>query len=141
MTEPINQSSNTISMKVLLDTHTFIWLDTAPEKLSAVAMRACQNPDNELYLSVASVWEILIKSRLGKLTLDVPLESMIQVQRELNNLQILPIGLDHVLTLQNLPSHHNDPFDRILIVQALVEGAQMVSADEQLKQYQLEVVW
>ncbi len=130
-------------MKLLLDTHVFIWLDTAPEKLSTTAQSACQDIENTLYLSVTSVWEMLIKQRLGKLTLDIPLEEMLRVQQEINQLQILPINLNHVLAIQGLPLHHNDPFDRLLIAQARVENAQLVTADGQIGQYddQINVVW
>ncbi len=130
-------------MKLLLDTHVFIWLDTAPEKLSTTAQRACLDRDNTLYLSVTSVWEMLIKQRLGKLTLDIPLEEMLNVQQEVNQLQILSIDLKHVLAIQALPLHHNDPFDRLLIAQANVESAQLVTADGQIGQYtdQVNVLW
>lgn len=130
-------------MKLLLDTHAFIWLDTAPEKLSATAQRACLDVDNTLYLSVTSVWEMLIKQRLGKLTLNIPLEDMLNVQQDTNQLRILPINLKHVLAIQDLPLHHNDPFDRLLIAQAKVENAQLVTADGQIGQYidQVNVLW
>lgn len=130
-------------MKLLLDTHVFIWLDTAPEKLSTTAQRVCLDRDNTLYLSVTSVWEMLIKQRLGKLTLDIPLEEMLNVQQEVNQLQILSIDLKHVLAIQGLPLHHNDPFDRLLIAQANVESAQLVTADGQIGQYtdQVNVLW
>ncbi len=130
-------------MKLLLDTHTFIWLDTAPEKLSAVALRACLEPENSLYLSVVSAWEMLIKQRLGKLNLDVALETMIKVQQEMNQLNILSTDLKHVLAIQDLPLHHNDPFDRLLIAQAKVEDAQLVTADGQIEQYadQVGILW
>ena len=68
-------------MKLLLDTHTFIWLDTAPEKLSPTALATCEAPDNELYFSVVSAWEIQIKAQLGRLTLDVPLKDMVEIQQ------------------------------------------------------------
>ncbi len=94
-------------------------------------------------LSVTSVWEMLIKQRLGKLTLDIPVEEMLNVQQEINQLQILPINLQHVLAIQVLPLHHNDPFDRLLIAQARVENAQLVTADGQIEQYadQVNVLW
>ncbi len=121
----------------------FIWLDTAPEKLSATALQACLELENSLYLSVVSAWEILIKQRLGKLKLDVALETMIDVQQEANQLQILSTSLEHVLAVQDLPLHHNDPFDRLLIAQAKVEKARLVTADGQIEQYadQVGVLW
>lgn len=130
-------------MKLLLDTHTFIWLDTAPEKLSSVALQACQDTDNTLYLSAVSAWEVLIKQRLGKMTLSVPLDEMIKVQQETNQLQVLPIALNHVLAIQDLPLHHGDPFDRLLIAQAKVENAQLVTSDGRIGQYrdQIDLLW
>lgn len=83
-------------MKVLLDTHTFIWLDTLPEKLSKMAMDICQNVDNQLYLSIASVWEMQIKIQLGKLNLRVPLADMLKVQQQENGLNILNITVEHI---------------------------------------------
>ncbi len=130
-------------MKLLLDTHVFIWLDTAPEKLSHTAQQACQDADNTLCLSVASVWEMLIKQRLGKLTLNISVKEMLNVQQDVNQLQVLSIELEHVLAIQDLPLHHNDPFDRLLIAQARVENAQLVTADGQIEQYadQVNMLW
>ena len=90
-------------MKLLLDTHTFIWLDTAPEKLSPAALAACEDPDNELYFSVVSAWEIQIKAQLGRLALHASLEHLVEVQQTDNGLQILPVELRHVYALDTLP--------------------------------------
>jgi PIN domain nuclease of toxin-antitoxin system len=128
-------------MKLLLDTHTFIWLDTAPEKLSPTALAACEAPDNELYFSVVSAWEIQIKAQLGRLTLDVPLKDMVEVQQTDNGLQILPVELRHVYALDTLPQVHNDPFDRLLIAQARAEQAHLVTADSQIKLYPVDILW
>ncbi len=105
-------------MKVLLDTHAFIWWDSAPEKLSPQARAACQDRTNLLLLSVASAWEMQIKLQLGKLRLRLPLAEVIVSQQQTNDLQVLPIALNHILALQSLPAHHKDPFDRLLIAQA-----------------------
>ena len=91
-------------MKLLLDTHTFIWLDSSPEKLSPTALAACEDSENQLYFSVVSAWEMQIKSQLGRLSLDISLEQMIDVQQADNGLQILPIELQHVYALNNLPN-------------------------------------
>jgi len=109
-------------MKILLDTHAFIWWDSEPEKLSAQVLQICQEANNHLLLSVVSVWEMQIKLQLNKLTLSLPLAQLIESQQEKNQLIILPITLPHVLAVQNLPFHHTDPFDRLLIAQAIVEG-------------------
>lgn len=128
-------------MKLLLDTHTFIWWDSEPTKLSASALSACQDQGNTLILSVVSVWEIQIKSQLGKLKLNLPLLEIIQSQRQTNNVQILTVELEHVLKLQDLPYHHKDPFDRLLIAQANVEGAQLVSGDAVFSEYPISLIW
>src|SRR4051794_34105781 len=101
-------------MKVLLDTHTFIWWADDPAQLSAVALSTCQDPSNTLLLSVASVWEMQIKLRLGKLTLRLPLGDMIDSQQA-NGIRLLDVRLDHVLALEGLPTPHKDPFDRMLV--------------------------
>ncbi|WP_089941037.1 type II toxin-antitoxin system VapC family toxin [Candidatus Entotheonella palauensis] len=111
-------------MKLLLDTHTFLWLDGSPEQLSPVALSACEESGNQLYLSVVSAWEIQIKHQINRLQLDVPLDKMIQGQRFTNDLNILSVELHHIYMLQQLPLHHNDPFDRLLIAQAKAEHMQ-----------------
>ena len=112
-------------MKMLLDTHVFIWLDTQPEKLSNTAMEICQDIDNQLYLSMASVWEMQIKVQLGKLKLKIPLADMLTVQQQEN----VSIALTHIYQLQALPFHHNDPFDRLMIVQSLLGNMTLISVD------------
>ena len=128
-------------MRLLLDTHTFLWLDGSPERLSPAALAACEDPTNELYLSVVSAWEIQIKHQINRLQLDVPLEEMIEGQQAANELKILPVELSHVYTLRQLPLHHHDPFDRLLIAQAKVEQMQLVSADSRFEPYLVEVIW
>ncbi len=128
-------------MKLLLDTHTFIWWDSEPAKLSASALSACQDQANTLILSVVSVWEIQIKSQLGKLKFNLPLSEIIQSQRQMNNVQVLTLELDHVLELQNLPYHHKDPFDRLLIAQANVEDVLLVSGDSIFSEYPINLIW
>jgi len=127
-------------MKGLLDTHTFIWWDSDPSKLSAKVLAFLQNPANTLLLSVASIWEILIKQQLGKLTLSVPLVTIL-AQQQANGIQILPVTLDHVLALESLPTPHKDPFDRLLVAQTNVEGAVLLSADPIFAQYPVNVLW
>ena len=122
-------------MKVLLDTHVFIWLDSAPEKLSPKAFAVCQDQDNELYLSMASVWEMQIKQQLGKLNLKLPLKQLIEEQCANNGLQILSIEADHIYALNELPLHHKDPFDRLLIAQAILEKMIIITSDTQFINY------
>ena len=90
---------------------------------------------------MVSVWEIQIKSQLGKLKLNLPLSEIIQSQRQMNNVQILTVELDHVLELQNLPYHHKDPFDRLLIAQANVEDVLLVSGDSIFSEYPINLIW
>ena len=126
-------------MKLLLDTHIFIWWDSAPAKLSGPALALCTDSAHDLVVSVASLWEIQIKRQLGKLDLRLPLGEIVAHQQETNGVTILPVTQAHVLALEQLPTLHKDPFDRILVAQALVEGAALVSADPVLKSYPVEV--
>lgn len=126
-------------MKLLLDTHTFIWLMDEPEKLSGNALRACEDEESALYLSTVNLWEIQIKHQRGNLELSVPLEQIVREQAALFNL--LSVDAKHVLALQSLPLHHADPFDRMLLAQAKVEGASIVSKDREFKQYDVDVIW
>jgi PIN domain nuclease of toxin-antitoxin system len=128
-------------MKVLIDTHVFIWLDTQPGKLSKKALEICQDTDNQLYLSMASVWEMQIKVQLGKLDLKVPLADMVKVQQQDNDLQVLDITLEHVYQLQRLPFHHNDPFGRMIIAQSFLENMPVISGDGIFTQYAVSVLW
>ncbi len=128
-------------MKLLLDTHTFLWWDSEPARLSTTALSACQDPSNILILSTVSVWEMQVKSQLGKLTLNLPLPDIIKGQQETNRIIILPMALEHVLELQDLPPHHKDPFDRLLIAQAKVEEAVLVSHDSWFVNYPVRLLW
>ena len=127
-------------MKLLLDTHTFLWWDSEPEKLSQHALELCQNPENMLILSVASIWEMQIKIQLGKLKIKMPLSELIRQQQE-NGIGILPVEASHIFAVENLPNHHKDPFDRLLVAQAIVEDAVLVSADPLITQYPVRVDW
>lgn len=128
-------------MKLLFDTHAFLWWDSDPGRMSPAALALCRDSNNDLTLSVVSVWEIQVKSQLGKLQLKRPLAEIISDQRKVNNLRVLPVWLKHVLSLQELPLHHRDPFDRLLIAQSRVEGAIMLSRDPLFAQYGLDVTW
>ena len=127
-------------MKLLLDTHIFIWWVDEPEKLSAAAISALEDEANELVLSVASVWEMQIKIQLGKLKLNLPLKELVNNQQETNDLTVLPVALAHVLTLDTLPFHHKDPFDRLLIAQGIEEAFTIVTADSQFSAYSVKLL-
>lgn len=128
-------------MRLLLDTHVFIWWDSEPAKLSPRVLALCQDKENTLLLSVASAWEIQFKMQLGKLKLHLPLSHLIQGQQETNALEVLPITLNHALALDALPPHHKDPFDRLLLAQSTVEDLVLVRKDSVFKNYPVEVVW
>jgi PIN domain nuclease of toxin-antitoxin system len=99
------------------------------------------NSANTLLLSVASIWEMQIKQQLGKLRLKLPLAEIVQGQQEANGLAVLPVRLEHVLLLDQLPFHHRDPFDRLLLAQAKAEQAQLLSCDAVFREYQADVTW
>ncbi|WP_333366794.1 type II toxin-antitoxin system VapC family toxin [Microcoleus sp. AT3-D2] len=104
-------------------------------------MALCQNPENILLLSIGSIWEMQIKLQLGKLSLNLPLPELIESQQQTNNIEVLPINLTHLFTLDSLPNHHKDPFDRLLISQAIVENAVLVSGDSILANYPVKIEW
>jgi PIN domain nuclease of toxin-antitoxin system len=128
-------------VKYLLDTHTFIWLNGNPSQLSKRAAALCSDPSNELFLSLASVWEMQIKLNLGRLKLPASLSQIISAQQSTNGIRLLPIELLHILDLASLPNHHNDPFDRLLITQARIEQIQLITDDSQIAKYPVDVVW
>ena len=127
--------------RLLLDTHTFLWWDAAPERLSAAVLALCQNSSVRLFLSIVSLWEIQIKSGLGKLPLSLPLAEIIQNQQMRHGLQLLPVTPEHIYALSGLPLHHKDPFDRLLIAQALTEGLPLASVDSAFSSYPISLVW
>jgi PIN domain nuclease of toxin-antitoxin system len=127
-------------MRLLLDTHVFIWWDSSPENLSAEARRLCQDAGNTLLLSLASVWEMQIKHQLGKLTLNRPLPALVHSQQQSNGVQLLLVQLAHVYALETLPPYHKDPFDRLLIAQTQAEGLTLLSMDPMLRQYPISVL-
>lgn len=128
-------------MNLLLDTHTFIWWADEPEKLSESALKALEDEHNRLILSVVSVWEMQIKAQLGKMKLSLPLKDLIESQQQANELEILPVRIEHVFELDNLPLHHKDPFDRLLLAQSIVENATIVSIDPRLSAYSVSLLW
>jgi PIN domain nuclease of toxin-antitoxin system len=128
-------------MKLILDTHAFLWADAEPDKLTGRARAVCEDPANMLMLSTASVWEMEIKVMLGKLTTRKPLRLLLEDWVRESSLGILPVELEHVLRLDSLPSLHKDPFDRLLVAQALAEDCSLVSHDPAIRQYPVNVIW
>jgi len=126
---------------LLLDTHTLIWLATDDARISEKARRLVGDLKNDLYLSVASVWELAIKKSLGKIDLQMPLAAFVQSQTEALNLRRLDIHSEHALLVEGLPFHHRDPFDRMLVAQALHEGLSILGADSVFDSYSVKRLW
>lgn len=126
-------------MRFLLDTHTFIWWNLKPPQLPAHVLALIVDPQNTILLSLVSVWEMQVKLQVGKLTLPAPLPEIIEKQSE--QLDLLPITLAHIFSLEHLPLHHRDPFDRLLIAQAQVEDIPVLSHDSIFAQYPIQVIW
>ncbi len=128
-------------MRLLLDTAPFLWWITDSDRLSERAQGLLQDPENEVFFSDVSSWELVIKAGLGRVTLPENAERFIPKQVAVNGFQVLPIHLRHTLRVASLPSHHSDPFDRLLVAQALAEGLTLLSGDRQLKQYPAPIAW
>jgi PIN domain nuclease of toxin-antitoxin system len=128
-------------VKVLLDTHVLLWVLTDSSKLSPTAVTAYKNPEHELYVSAASLWEIGIKVSLGKLVLQKEWSTTIVNELERNGIRWLPIEMAHCVTVATLPFHHRDPFDRLLVAQARHEKMALLTADMTLAAYGVEVLW
>jgi PIN domain nuclease of toxin-antitoxin system len=126
-------------MKILLDTHTFLWGLSDVNRLSERVRELL--PSAETWFSVASLWEILIKSQSGKLPLPQPSGAYVMAKLKVNGVKLLPVKLDHVLRIESLPMHHRDPFDRMLIAQSLEEKLPLVTADPLILRYPVEVIW
>ncbi|HET6573479.1 MAG TPA: type II toxin-antitoxin system VapC family toxin [Fimbriiglobus sp.] len=127
-------------MRGLLDTHTFVWAAEEADKLSDPAKAFLNDPANTIFLSAVSVWEIVIKHKLGKLPLSKPLGAILS-QLPVAGITLLPVQVDHALAVDRLPDPHRDPFDRLLAAQAIVEGAVLITADKIFQQYPVTVVW
>ena len=128
-------------MRLLLDTCTFLWLVDDHPSLTARARDAIIDPANDVYLSAASAWEIVIKHALGRLQLTLPVDDYLSRQRELHGIESLPIGEDATLALAKLPTPHRDPFDRILVAQAIMDGCSLVTPDPLIKAYPVSILW
>lgn len=127
-------------MNLLLDTHAFIWFVSGDNLLSVKAKNAIENPSNQCYISVASLWEIAIKISLKKLKLTKPF-NQIMVQIESNGFILLPISFEHTLSVSKLKFHHRDPFDRILASQVLTSDLILITRDEIFEKYKVKTIW
>ena len=128
-------------MDLLLDTCAFIWWDSSSGDLSAVAAAALQDPANRLHLSLASIWEMQLKHQKGKLLLRKALADIIQEQCAQNGLLLLPIEPGAIYGLSQLPLHHADPFDRLIISQTKLHGFSVVTNDGEFPKYGVPIVW
>ena len=128
-------------MKVLLDTHSFLWYCNAETRLSAFAKETIEDVSNQPCLSMASIWEMAIKVSMGKLLLQHPFEIFIPHLLQLNGISTLPIELHHTYTLAALPFHHRDPFDRLIIAQGISEEIPIISVDAIFDLYPIQRLW
>ena len=128
-------------MRLLLDTHTFLWWITDQPSLSDQARSLIGETGNEIFFSAASAWEIGIKTALGKLSLRSPLEEFIPQQLALNAFQSLSVSVSHALRVAALPVIHRDPFDRLLVAQSQLENLPIISSDPLLPPYGVTVIW
>ncbi len=126
-------------MKILIDTHVLLWGLQDEAKLSERVRSLL--PVADVWISVASLWEILAKVQVGRLVLPAPVGDYLAAKLTANGVSVLPLTFDHVRRLEELPLHHRDPFDRILIAQSLNESMPLVSADQQFKRYEVELIW
>ncbi len=128
-------------MRLLLDTQCWLWWFAQPEKLSEHVIKHIADESNEVWFSVASVWEMGIKVSIGKLPLPEPIDNYVSARMAQLGARSLEINASHALRLATLPLHHRDPFDRILIAQAQVEDMTLVSADSKFNQYEVSLLW
>jgi PIN domain nuclease of toxin-antitoxin system len=128
-------------MRLLLDTHAFLWFVIGSPNLSPAARALIEDAANEKLLSVASLWEMAIKSSLGKLTLSAPFDVLLPQQLDLNGICLLNITTAHAAVVAALPFHHRDPFDRLLIAQAMVEKLPIVTIDTAFDAYPVRRLW
>jgi PIN domain nuclease of toxin-antitoxin system len=128
-------------MRLLIDTHTFLWFVTNDSKLSDYALNLIENDANEVLLSTLSLWEIAIKFSIGKLILHQPFQEFIDEEMQTNNIQLLSLETSHIKKVANLPLHHRDPFDRMLIAQSMVEELPIISVDTVFDAYGVVRLW
>ena len=128
-------------MNLLIDTCTFLWITKGSSKLSINAKKAFKFPDNKVFLSSISAWEISIKFRIGKLKLPSPPEQFIPGERQRHFITPLPLSEEDTFQLAKLPDIHQDPFDRILICQAIENGLTILTPDEFIHQYPVKTLW
>jgi PIN domain nuclease of toxin-antitoxin system len=128
-------------VRLLLDTHAFLWFAAGDPRLPTRARRRIEDTANDRFLSVASVWEMAIKLSLGKLTLAISLDTLIEEGAVNNGFSLLDVRREHALAVTHLPFHHRDPFDRLLVTQAMTDKMAIVSNDAELEAYPIQRLW
>ena len=128
-------------MIALLDTHAFIWMDSEPDRVPSTVLAYLADPECEVFLSFASLWEITIKVTTKKLVLRKSLEEIVAENLRDTPLRLLPVRVEHIYALSNLPSIHKDPFDRMLVSQAIVENAILLTVDPMIRKYPVRTDW
>jgi PIN domain nuclease of toxin-antitoxin system len=128
-------------VRVLLDTHAFLWFVAGDRRLSAEARTSIESPETERLLSVAALWEMTIKASLDRLDIGLPMPEFVDQQVHGNGIEVLGVEPAHLESLRHLPYHHRDPFDRLMIAQAKTEGIQIVSKDGAFPPYGLHPIW
>ena len=126
-------------MKLLLDTHIFLWFINGDERLSVSMREDIRNPENEVYLSVVSLWEAIVKHQLGKLPLPESPEKYLPIQRERHRIESLALDENSIAHLAKLPAVHRDPFDRMLICQAIENGLTLITVDAVISDYPVSI--
>ena len=122
-------------MRLLLDTHVWLWWNTEPERLSSAVLKQVADPRNEVFLSAASIWEMAIKRGLGKLPIPEAVAAYVTRRLAADNVESLSVSAEHAAAVESLDRLHNDPFDRLLIVQARHEGLRLLTTDEKVLAY------
>ncbi len=128
-----------MARQILLDTHAWLWMNGSPERLSEAAQELLSDAENPLFLSAASVWEIAIKAAGGKLVLPEPTERYIVARLAANQIDALAMRPLHAIRAAALPMHHRDPFDRMLVAQAQIEGLELMTHDQILRRYEVKI--
>jgi len=128
-------------MKLLLDTHTLLWFIAGSATLSVSARSLIEDAANEKFVSIVSIWETAIKVSIGKMSLSAPFDVLFPHQLQINGFELLPVKVEHTSVITTLPFHHRDPFDRLLIAQAIKEKLTLVSADEIFDDYGMARLW
>lgn len=128
-------------MRLLLDTHSFIWFFEGDARLPQIARNLIEDETNVLFISIASIWEMAIKVSIGKLNLSKPFENVITEHVMMSDIDVLDISVSHTFAVARMPLHHRDPFDRVIISQSLIENLPLISGDSAFDQYGVTRLW